>query len=281
MRNELEILAAIDEFLDEKISKEDLIQRVGSTSDLDAQIEVQQFLRKAIQKEAFIIKSKKALARRRFIVRAKWMAFILTIILIGVVGYVLSSKSGTPEFNSVSAVTDSTFNAIENKVAMIDSSTLRKEVVDQEQPNKIESPNLNIDTLNQDLQPSPTNQDVNAHLIQFKTMQFHTKERAYAKILSVYSKSINALELVFDASGFDLTKESVEDFHVELWNENKEDVLGKYFNEQKTKDSGFSGAQKLNYFWFIQYSSQLPKGNYQVRVYKLDQLLASKSFQVY
>ena len=281
MRSELEILAVIDDFLDKKISKDELIKKVGYIEGLEDQIFVQQLLRKAIQKEAFIVKSKRALVRHRLITRVKWIVLVLIAILLGVVGYAVNSKSHVPEVNSISTVADSASSNIRDKAMMSDSNVFRKAGVDHFQSKKNESPNLEFDTTNQDLQRSQEEQDFNAHLIQFKTMQFHTKERAYAKILSVYSKSISAMELVFDGSGVGLTEDNVQDFHVELWNENEEDVLGEYFNEQKTKDAGFSGAQKLNYFWFIQYLSHLPKGGYQVRVYKSNQLIASKSFQVY
>ena len=83
MRRKLEILAQIDDFLDGEITKDKLLNEVGDVQDLDTQIESQRLLRGAIQKEAFILNSQKALSKFKLFKVVKISSFaILSIGLI-------------------------------------------------------------------------------------------------------------------------------------------------------------------------------------------------------
>ena len=83
MRRELEILAQIDDFLDGEITKDELLKKVGDFQDLDTQIESQRLLRGAIQKEAFILNSQKALSKFKLFKVVKISSF--AILSIGVI----------------------------------------------------------------------------------------------------------------------------------------------------------------------------------------------------
>jgi hypothetical protein len=96
MRRELEILAQIDDFLDGEITKKGLLNAVGDLKDLDTQIEIQETLRGAIQKEAFIEKSQKALSKFKLFKTVKTVLF--TALLIGaIIAIIVSMITEKPE----------------------------------------------------------------------------------------------------------------------------------------------------------------------------------------
>ena len=67
MRRELETLAQIDDFLDGKITKEELQKTVENHEDLNLQIEGQEAIRNVMQKEAFMIQSKDAFSKLKLL----------------------------------------------------------------------------------------------------------------------------------------------------------------------------------------------------------------------
>ena len=75
MRKELEILAQIDDFLDGKITKEELQNTVENNEGLDLQIESQEAIRNVMQKEAFMIQSKDALSKLKLLSTIKTIIF--------------------------------------------------------------------------------------------------------------------------------------------------------------------------------------------------------------
>ena len=103
MRRELEILAQIDDFLDGEITKDELLKKVGDFQDLDTQIESQRLLRGAIQKEAFILNSQKALSKFKLFKVVKISSF--AILSIGVITAALFLMFGNkhPENKSKSS----------------------------------------------------------------------------------------------------------------------------------------------------------------------------------
>ena len=96
MRRELEILAQIDDFLDGKITKEELQKTVENHEDLNLQIEGQEAIRNVMQKEAFMIQSKDAFSKLKLLSAIKTVIF--SIILIGTITFsifLLSNNENT------------------------------------------------------------------------------------------------------------------------------------------------------------------------------------------
>ena len=101
MRRELETLAQIDDFLDGKITKEELQNKVENNEDLDLQIEGQEAIRNVMQKEAFMIQSKDAFSKLKLLSAIKTVIF--SIILIGTITFsifLLSNNEKTSELNA-------------------------------------------------------------------------------------------------------------------------------------------------------------------------------------
>ncbi len=101
MRRELETLAQIDDFLDGKITKEELQKTVENHEDLNLQIEGQEAIRNVMQKEAFMIQSKDAFSKLKLLSAIKTVIF--SIILIGTITFsifLLSNNEKTSELNA-------------------------------------------------------------------------------------------------------------------------------------------------------------------------------------
>lgn len=112
MRRELEILAQIDYFLDGKITKEELLQSTEYINDLDGQIESQRYLRKAIQKEAFIQQSQNSLSKFKLLKVVKFLSLtVLGIATIAVVIFLFGEQKPKDKTSAVNA-TESTIQRL-------------------------------------------------------------------------------------------------------------------------------------------------------------------------
>ena len=102
MRRELEILAQIDEFLDGRISKEELSKELEDVQNLEEHIQTQKALKSAIKRDAFMQQSESSLSKFKLIKAVK-LALVVITVLATVIGVFFDQNKNANLTNSKTA----------------------------------------------------------------------------------------------------------------------------------------------------------------------------------
>lgn len=99
MRRELEILAQIDDFLEGRISKEELAKELEDVQNLEEHIQTQKALKVAMKKDAFMQQSKSSLSKFKLIKTVKTALVVITV-LAAVIGVFFNQNQNANLTNS-------------------------------------------------------------------------------------------------------------------------------------------------------------------------------------
>ena len=99
MRRELEILAQIDDFLEGRISKEELAKELEDVQNLGEHIQTQKALKVAMKKDAFMQQSKNSLSKFKLIKTVKTALVVITV-LAAVIGVFFNQNQNADLTNS-------------------------------------------------------------------------------------------------------------------------------------------------------------------------------------
>jgi hypothetical protein len=269
MRRELEILAHIDDFLDGKITKEELLESFGDVKNLNYEIESQQLIRGAIHKEAFIQQSHNALSKFKAIKTVKIYSLIILAIGMITIAVLLFGKQlfvdQTLDNDSFSA------NSKRSKAGTNSSTSSQNFEVNNFQK-KNASPTSNVKILQaKDSLDSIIEKD-DAIIITSKNEAPRTTKKLTKEIEHLKGSLIEAM------NGTNI--HSNRRFKVEIYSEEGEKLLRTFFNAGSSQSYPNDNQKDKTIRWFLFQNENLKKGTYTALFYSIQGVFSTKRFEV-
>lgn len=291
MRRELEILAHIDDFLDGKITKEELLESFGDVKNLNYEIESQQLIRGAIHKEAFIQQSHNALSKFKAIKTVK--IYSLIILAIGMITTAVllfgkqQSVDQTLDNDSFSA------NSKRSKAGTNSSTSSQNFEVNNFQK-KNASPTSNVKILQaKDSLDSIIEKGVEETIIGKNKADVEGNKTLDSEEIK------NTVKLNEGSTTTEEPTREVEHlkgdlnrainrtnyhrkrrFKVEIYTEDGENILQTFFNAGNSQSSPSINQKDETIRWFLFQNENLKKGTYTARFYSIKGVFSTKSFKV-